>query len=153
MKTCAKCQSTFPTFIIKDGKKVNFQRRKYCLSCSPLGKHNTAQLEIHREKKSSYVYQKARGVKRKIELVNIMGGCCQSCGYNENLGALEFHHINPKEKISELDVRILTNRKWSFIIEEANKCKLLCANCHAEEHYKDLQGWAKWDLNPQSRPL
>jgi hypothetical protein len=143
MKTCAKCKSTFPNFIIKDGKKVNFQRRKYCLSCSPLGKHNTAQLEIHREKKSSYPYQKARGTKRKIELVNIMGGCCQSCGYNRNLGALEFHHINPKEKITQLDVRNLTNRKWSFIIEEANKCKLLCANCHAEEHYPYLNKWGQ----------
>ena len=143
MKTCAKCKSTFPNFIIKDGKKVNFQRRKYCLSCSPFGKHNTAQLEIHREKKSSYPYQKARGTKRKIELVNIMGGCCQSCGYNRNLGALEFHHINPKEKITQLDVRNLTNRKWSFIIEEANKCKLLCANCHAEEHYPYLNKWGQ----------
>ena len=139
MKTCAKCQSTFPNFIIKDGKKVNFQRRKYCLSCSPLGKHNTAQLEIHREKKSSYPYQKARGIKRKIELVNLLGGRCKSCGYNKNLGALQFHHTNPNNKITQLDVRNLTNRKWSFIMEEVKKCELLCSNCHAEEHYPDLE--------------
>ena len=139
MKTCAKCQSTFPNFIIKNGKKVNFQRRKYCLSCSPLGKHNTAQLEIHREKKSSYPYQKARGIKRKIELVNLLGGRCKSCGYNKNLGALQFHHTNPNNKITQLDVRNLTNRKWSFIMEEVKKCELLCSNCHAEEHYPDLE--------------
>ena len=139
MKTCAKCQSTFPNFIIKNGKKVNFQRRKYCLSCSPLGKHNTAQLEIHREKKSSYPYQKARGIKRKIELVNLLGGRCKSCGYNKNLGALQFHHTNPNNKITQLDVRNLTNRKWSFIMEEVKKCELLCSKCHAEEHYPDLE--------------
>ena len=134
MKTCAKCQSTFPNFIIKNGKKVNFQRRKYCLSCSPLGKHNTAQLEIHREKKSSYPYQKARGIKRKIELVNLLGGRCKSCGYNKNLGASKLNN-----KITQLDVRNLTNRKWSFIMEEVKKCELLCSNCHAEEHYPDLE--------------
>jgi len=143
MKNCAKCNSQFPNFIIKNGKKVNFQRRKYCLSCSPLGKHNTAQLEIHSEKKSSYHYQRERGVKRKIKLVQSMGGCCQSCGYNKNLGALEFHHINPNNKITQLDVRVLTNRKWSFITEEASKCKLLCANCHAEEHYPYLNKWGQ----------
>lgn len=143
MKTCAKCQSTFPNFIIKDGKKVNLQRRKYCLSCSPLGKHNTAQLEIHREKKSSYPYQKARGIKRKIELVNLLGGRCKSCGYNKNLGALQFHHTNPSNKITQLDVRNLTNRKWSFIMEEVKKCELLCSNCHAEKHYPDLEKWGQ----------
>jgi len=72
-----------------------------------------------------------------------MGGCCQSCGYNKNLGALEFHHINPNNKITQLDVRVLTNRKWSFITEEASKCKLLCANCHAEEHYPYLNKWGQ----------
>lgn len=143
MKNCAKCNSQFPHFIIKNGKKINFQRRKYCLSCSPLGAHNTAQLEIQREKKSSYHYQRERGIKRKIELVKLMGGSCQSCGYNKNLGALEFHHVNPNNKITQLDVRVLTNRKWSFITEEASKCKLLCANCHAEEHYPYLNKWGQ----------
>lgn len=26
------------------------------------------------------------------------GGKCECCGYNKNLSALEFHHINPDEK-------------------------------------------------------
>ena len=144
MKNCAKCQEIIPISLLVDGKKRNFQRRKYCLSCSPFGKHNTQKLEIERPKrKSSYEYQKKRGVKRKTELVNLTGGCCQSCGYKKNLGALEFHHINPKEKISELDVRILTNRKWSYILNEVKKCKLLCSNCHAEEHYPDLENWGQ----------
>jgi len=157
MKTCAKCQSQFPNFIIKDRKKINFQRRKYCLSCSPLGKHNTAQIHLPRKQgsgrdyykmshdqkkqhcKITYQYQKNRGLKRKIELINSMGGCCKSCGYKNNLAALHFHHLNPKEKIFVLDVRNLTNRKWNYIIAEANKCEVLCANCHAEEHHPECE--------------
>lgn len=27
-----------------------------------------------------------------------LGGKCQECGYNKNIAALEFHHINPDEK-------------------------------------------------------
>ena len=134
----------FPNFLTLDGKKRNLQRRKYCVSCSPFGNHNTRKLEIEKTKrKGSYEYQKKRGVKRKTELVNLMGGCCQSCGYKKNLGALEFHHINPSEKISELDVRILTNRTWDYILNESKKCKLLCSNCHAEEHYPDLEKWGQ----------
>lgn len=161
MKTCAKCQSTFPNFIIKNGKKRNLQRRKYCLSCSSFGIHNTTQLHLPPKQgsgrdyhkmsddqkkqhcKISYQYQKNRGLKRKTELVNSMGGCCQSCGYKNNLAALQFHHINPKEKIFVLDVRNLTNRKWNYILEEAKKCQILCANCHAEEHYPYLNKWGQ----------
>jgi hypothetical protein len=161
MKNCARCNSQFPNFIIKNGKKINFQRRKYCLSCSPLGAHNTAQLHLppkqgsgrdyHKmsdeQKKNhckiTYQYQKNRGLERKTKLVNSMGGCCQCCGYKNNLAALHFHHVNPKEKIFVLDVRNLTNRKWDCILQEAKKCQVLCANCHAEEHYPDLQKWGR----------
>ena len=27
-----------------------------------------------------------------------MGSCCQYCGYNDSLYALEFHHIDPSKK-------------------------------------------------------
>ena len=65
MKTCAKCQSTFPNFIIKNGKKVNFQRRKYCLSCSPLGKHNTAHPYTKEENDMLKLAYKAAGLEYK----------------------------------------------------------------------------------------
>lgn len=71
---------------------------------------------------------------RKKELVDLHGGCCIRCGYKKNLSVLEFHHRDPSKKSFKLDVRNLTNRKWEFIVEEANKCNLLCANCHREEH-------------------
>lgn len=31
-----------------------------------------------------------------------LGGKCQECGYNKNIAALEFHHINPDEKIGAI---------------------------------------------------
>lgn len=41
MKTCEKCRSHFPNWIIIEGKKRNLCSRKYCLECSPRGAHNT----------------------------------------------------------------------------------------------------------------
>lgn len=104
-------------------------------------------------KYQSYQLQKKRALDRKIKIVNMSGGCCSKCGYKKNLAALEFHHINPSEKKFKLDSRKLSNSNWNTILSELSKCKLLCSNCHAEEHFPDLEGWAKWDLNPQSRPL
>lgn len=88
---------------------------------------------------ASYKYQKKRGLERKKKIVDLHGGSCQICGYNRNLAVLEFHHKEPEKKSFKLDVRNLTNRKWESIIEEASKCRLLCANCHREEHHPSFQ--------------
>lgn len=53
---------------------------------------------------NSYPQQKIRGLKRKYEAI-------VKCGYNKNLVALEFHHINPKDKSFTLDVRNFSNTK------------------------------------------
>jgi hypothetical protein len=66
------------------------------------------------------------------------GGCCEKCGYNKNMAAFDFHHKNPKEKDYNLDVRKLTNSTMAKLMIEVEKCELLCANCHRETHYPDL---------------
>ena len=61
------------------------------------------------------------------------GGQCVCCGYKKTNNALEFHHLNPQEKdfsISSAKFTKFDNR----IIEELNKCALVCRNCHAEIH-------------------
>ncbi|MBP7708192.1 hypothetical protein KA107_00780 [Candidatus Pacearchaeota archaeon] len=69
----------------------------------------------------------------KIEIANYLGGNCSRCGYNNCLGALEFHHIsNNKEKsVAEF----IKNSSKQKALKEAKKCILLCANCHREVHY------------------
>jgi transposase-like protein len=59
------------------------------------------------------------------------GGCCVSCGYDRYQGALQFHHLDPGEKTFALSAQGLT-RSVARVREEAKKCVLLCANCHAE---------------------
>lgn len=82
-----------------------------------------------------YQNQKERAISRKKELVELLGGKCEKCGYHENYAALEFHHINPDNKKFQLDSRHLSNTSMDLIIEEAKKCQLLCSNCHKEIHY------------------
>ena len=73
-----------------------------------------------------------RWQKRKMEAIEYKGGKCQNCGYNKYYGALEFHHLNPKEK--DFDWGKLRKRSWPDIKNELDKCVCLCANCHREVH-------------------
>jgi hypothetical protein len=71
-------------------------------------------------------------------LIEQAGGSCKRCGYNKNIAALEFHHIDPTQKESKLDMRILSNRNIDYINQEFLKCELLCSNCHREEHNPEM---------------
>ena len=71
--------------------------------------------------------------KLKNALVKYKGGSCIICGYNKSSWALDLHHINPKKKSFELNVKGLS-RSWDLLIKEADKCVLICANCHREVH-------------------
>ena len=75
-----------------------------------------------------------RRFKKKIQCLEYKGGKCEKCNYNKCKRALSFHHIDPSKK----DFIIAGNhtRKWGIIKQELDKCILLCANCHMEEHEK-----------------
>lgn len=151
-KLCLKCQKNqIPNRINIDGQTYNLCNRKYCLECSPFKKHNTSQLHLpktsfktydkmsieERKKynKEIYDYQKTKRWKLKKDLVTEKGGKCEKCGYNKNLAALVFHHIDPSKKLFELDARSLISKSIESIKKEAEKCQLLCSNCHQEIHH------------------
>lgn len=60
---------------------------------------------------------------------------CSNCSEN-HIAALEFHHkINNKK---EGNIGNMVNDGFSIkkILEEIDKCIILCANCHRKIHYK-----------------
>jgi L-lactate utilization protein LutB len=58
---------------------------------------------------------------------------CEKCGESEPC-CLDFHHLNPKEK--ETNIGGIAGKGWSKerIIKEIKKCKILCSNCHRKVH-------------------
>lgn len=71
-----------------------------------------------------------RKQKLKAELVEEAGGGCTRCGYSTSVSALHFHHKDRMEKTFNLGQ--MTSFGKALVHEEAKKCILLCANCHAE---------------------
>lgn len=68
----------------------------------------------------------------KKRAVDLLGGACSRCGWNENIAALQFHHLDPNEK--DFTIGRFLHKSWSFLEAELKKCVLLCANCHITEH-------------------
>jgi 5-methylcytosine-specific restriction endonuclease McrA len=59
------------------------------------------------------------------------GAACSVCGYDKCLEALEFDHIDPKDKVMAVsDMRGYLHKATA----EAAKCLLLCCRCHRERH-------------------
>jgi len=73
----------------------------------------------------------ARRRKVKTILVEEAGGACCICGYDYNMRALHFHHVEPSQKRHELNARGVAIALGKLRVE-AQKCVLLCSNCHAE---------------------
>lgn len=108
-KLCPKCN------LLKsvDNFYKSTKRSSYCKSC-------IVSNNLNRRRQSKQL------------AIEYKGGKCIKCGYNKCYAALEFHHLNPIEKDKDY-----FNLKAGFteaLRIELDKCVLLCANCHREEH-------------------
>jgi hypothetical protein len=155
MPTCKGCGTTFPNRINIDGKMHNMQRRKFCLTCSPFGAHNTSSIKYiaggnictcricnrlfnykrtsggTRRTCNSCLSNKDKRNKKQI-LVEYKRGKCFLCGYNTYISALSFHHLNPVNK--DFNISGSHCRNIELLKLEVDKCVLVCMNCHAEIH-------------------
>jgi hypothetical protein len=101
-------------------------------------KHGATE-HIRRSDTNSYRCKKCRNdatsEKRrrlKLQAIEYLGGKCKKCGYKKCVAALEFHHKNGTKDFA---IGEATTKSWDKIKKELDKCILLCANCHREEHH------------------
>jgi len=107
MKICTKCH------VEKDNDEFYGGVKSWCKECF-----------------STYCHE--RWKVRKLKAVELMGGKCCKCGYNRNLSALDFHHLDPCDK--EYNWHQVCKKSWKTILKELSKCILVCKNCHSELH-------------------
>lgn len=148
MPTCLKCAGEFPRWVKIEGKGRNLRNRKYCLECSPFGRHNTKRLHKKPSSGQCVICQrgtrpnkrrcdtcntKVRRLRVKIAGVAYLGGKCEHCGWIGDVSevyAYDFHHLRDKQ----FAFAEMTHLSWDKIRAELDKCQLLCARCHRLEH-------------------
>lgn len=146
-KICGACGAEFPRRATIAGARRNLDSRRFCLTCSPFGQHNSsrapygpispeelAEARRRRRNAKTYRYQKKQRSRLRAELLASRGGRCLDCGYDRAPAALEFHHPDARSKDFTLSsVSSVPARVWA----EAAKCDLVCANCHRRRHLAD----------------
>lgn len=80
-----------------------------------------------------YAYQKQRWLNRKLWAIEYLGGCCKDCGGIKHWTAYDFHHRDPNEKEYEWSKMKLRSKK--ALVEELDKCDLVCSCCHRLRHF------------------
>lgn len=84
---------------------------------------------------------KNREISKKSELRNkkFIMGCkqcpCFDCGKFYPFYVMEYHHRDPKTKID--NVSNMRNDSIQKVLEEINKCDIICSNCHRIREHKD----------------
>lgn len=92
----------------------------------------------HRNREKRYEYKRDFIAKRKLELINMLGGKCEVCEIVadiSNIAIFDFHHKNPDEKEFNLGQNTIGNMSFENVKKEASKCSVLCSNCHRLLHF------------------
>jgi hypothetical protein len=76
-------------------------------------------------KEQRRLYFKERKQSNKKYLIEMLGGKCVGCGATEKI---QFDHIDRTKKSFCIGENLAS--KLEKLIEEANKCQLLCEKCH-----------------------
>lgn len=124
------------------GKKIK-NKDKYGREIKFINGHNNRKYEDttqykrewnsrNKEQKTNYRRNKRRG--RKGILIKYKGGECKECSlkYNNKNGCVfDFHHIEKKTFCISGNVM---EKSIENLKKEADKCTLLCSNCHRQKH-------------------
>jgi len=149
MPNCNDCGNSFPSTITLDGKRRDLRNRTKCFECLPFGTRNSSNRRIDvqcsdcgrnlKRMKNGHTlcvncYQKQREQAKRNQVHKIVGESCWICGYGgkEKRQALDFHHVDPDQKSFALHTRNIANRSWKSVLNEIEKCCLLCCRCHRE---------------------
>lgn len=102
-----------------------------------MGTYNQEYYQKNREKMlaRSRITSKAskQRFKERIKEIKMSSGCTR-CGYNRCARALHFHHTDPTIKDFSLNRAFSGGKSYQSILDEVEKCVVLCANCHSELH-------------------
>ena len=108
--------------------EIKKELNKCILLCSNCHK------EHHYNEEVCYSATKFRKTKQfSLNYKNI--DCCERCGYSgKNFASLEFHHKDPSEKNFNISRIRISKNNIQCVIDEIDKCEILCSNCHSLEH-------------------
>lgn len=137
MRECTKCkiEKPYSEYYKSSTNKSGWQA--WCKKCTI---SNMAYRYKNNEKVKSKTKEGERNSFNVFQNISLLIKSKYGCQYcNEQCPhVLQFHHINPLNKITEVSVLCFKKNKPKFF-EEMNKCIVVCSNCHIKIHYGIIQ--------------
>ena len=115
---CDKCGETNPQLF--SGHKKSLCTKCSFYNFSKYSKYSTKYVNVKEWRKNT-----------KLKLIEGFGSVCSCCGLIDSPIVYDFHHLNPSEKDFSLSSKV---KSWDVIVNEANKCIMLCSHCHRKIH-------------------
>ena len=132
MKECSKCKVGKPQDEFGVSSRTRDKRNSWCKSCVRERGKQWYVDNLEKSKRKSSINNRERrewmnDVKNKY--------ACVKCNEN-HISCLDFHHIDPSQKSFGV-ANSVNQYKLSkdIILEEIEKCVVLCSNCHRKFHY------------------
>jgi hypothetical protein len=127
MRRCGRCGELKPVEEFAWRRKAKGQRHNYCRPC-----HSDYHRDHCLANKERYIAQAAEHKaqirrERTEQLIDyFQTHPCVDCGESDPV-VLEFDHLRDK---SFAVAAKLVDYRWERILEEIEKCEVVCANCH-----------------------
>jgi hypothetical protein len=100
-------------------------------------KQREAQARWYEKNKGQYAASSKAARDRKRALIkDLKSGPCVDCDTSYPWYIMQFDHVGT-DKIANVS-RLVQNKSWQTVLDEIEKCELVCANCHAERTYQRL---------------
>lgn len=127
-KTCTRCHEDKPLDEFGWRQKSKNIRQYQCILCMRISSAENYQRNKGNIKKrvKTNKGQHRQQYKEWKETLS-----CEICGESETC-CLDFHHRDPSEK--DGTVSKFVSSSFERVLEEAEKCAVLCANCHRKVH-------------------
>ena len=133
-KVCSKCKVEKSLTFFNQRIAAKDGSSSYCKQC------NSESLKNHYYSNKEYYYNKSRNYYLELKewFINYKQTLkCSKCGESRHW-VLDFHHKDPSIKDGTI-AQMLINSSKEKLLQEIDKCDVLCANCHRDLHYQERQ--------------
>jgi hypothetical protein len=128
VQKCYRCGELKPAEDFAWRRKEKNQRDSFCRPCRAVYKHEHYAANRQRYIEAAGVRKQRLGVERTRYLLEYFeANPCADCGEVDPV-VLEFDHLR-NDKAFNIGEG-LRYRRWQDILDEIQKCDVVCANCH-----------------------
>ena len=131
-KICSKCKKELPFSMFRWRNQAKGTKHSQCKECEK--ERDKIHYAESKERRQAVLETAYFQKNRNLQIVEQIKSCgCQKCGEKRKF-LLDFHHINPEEKINSI-AHMIKSSSENSLRNELKKCIVLCSNCHREFHF------------------